>query len=55
MIVNSAFLIEEIKEASFDQKVNEMVSKHSDKINFKYVGTVPPFNFVNIEINTGEY
>lgn len=55
MIVNAAFLVEETKEASFDQKVNEMVSKHSDKINFKYVGTVPPFNFVNIEINTGDY
>jgi len=55
MIVNSAFLIEETQEASFDQKVNEMVSKHSDKINFKYVGTVPPFNFVDIEINTEDY
>jgi hypothetical protein len=55
MIVNAAFLIEETQEAPFDQKVNEMVSKHSDKINFKYVGTVPPFNFVNIEINTEDY
>ncbi|MBS3905429.1 MAG: GvpL/GvpF family gas vesicle protein [Syntrophaceae bacterium] len=55
MIVNAAFLVEETKEAPFDQKVNEMVSKHGDKINFKYVGTVPPFNFVNIEINTEDY
>jgi len=55
MIVNAAFLVEETEEAPFDQKVNEMVSKHSDKINFKYVGTVPPFNFVNIEINTEDY
>lgn len=55
MIVNAAFLVEETQEVSFDQKVNEMVSKHSDKINFKYVGTVPPFNFVNIEINTEDY
>ena len=55
MIVNAAFLVEETQEAPFDQKVNEMVSKHGDKINFKYVGTVPPFNFVNIEINTEDY
>lgn len=55
MIANAAFLVEETKEASFDQNVNELVSRHRDKINFKYVGTVPPFNFVNIKINTGDY
>lgn len=55
MVLNAAFLVEENQEAPFDQKVNEMVSKHDDKINFKYVGTVPPFNFVNIEINTEDY
>jgi hypothetical protein len=55
MIVNAAFLVEETREAPFDQKVNELAHKHGDKINFKYVGTVPPFNFVNIEINTEDY
>ena len=55
MIVNAAFLVEETKEASFDEAVNEMVRKHGGKINFKYVGTVPPFNFVNVEINTEDY
>jgi hypothetical protein len=55
MIINAAFLLEKTKEAAFDLKVNELAEKYGDKIKFKYVGTVPPFNFVNIEINTGDY
>jgi hypothetical protein len=55
MIMNAAFLVEKTKEAAFDKRVNELAEKHSDKITFKYVGTLPPFNFVNIEINTGDY
>jgi hypothetical protein len=55
MVINAAFLLEKTKEAAFDLKVNELAEKYEDKIKFKYVGTVPPFNFVNIEINTGDY
>ncbi len=55
MIMNAAFLVEATKEATFDGKVNEVADKYGDKITFKYVGTLPPFNFVNIEINTGDY
>jgi Gas vesicle synthesis protein GvpL/GvpF len=55
MILNAAFLVEKTKEAAFDQKVNELADKYGDKMTFKYVGTLPPFNFVNIEINTGDY
>ena len=55
MIMNAAFLVEKVKEASFDQKVNELADQYTDKMTFKYVGTLPPFNFVNIEINTEDY
>jgi len=55
MIISAAFLVEEHKEPEFDQKVNEYVNKYGNKINFTYVGTVPPFNFVNLIINTEEY
>lgn len=50
MIINAAFLIEERKESEFDSKVNELDKKCGDKIKFKYVGKVPPFNFVNFVI-----
>ena len=55
MIVNAAFLVEKRREAEFDQRVNELGAKYTNKIKFKYVGTVPPFNFVNLVIKTEEY
>jgi len=55
MIINVAFLVEKQKEADFDQKVQELAEKYGDKMKFKYVGTLPPFNFINLIINVGEY
>jgi len=55
MIINAAFLVERHKEAEFDQRVNELGTKYSDKIKLKYVGTLPPFNFVNLVIDTKEF
>jgi hypothetical protein len=55
MIINAAFLIEKHKESEFDQKVGELGEKYNNKIKFKYVGTLPPFNFVSLIIKTEEY
>lgn len=55
MILNSAFLVERAKEAEFDKRLEELTDKYKDKIKFKYIGTIPPFNFVNLVIETGEY
>lgn len=55
MIINAAFLVNEDKEPEFDQKVRELDEKYGNKIKFKYVGTLPPFNFVNLVINTEDY
>ena len=55
MIVSAAFLVEKHREAEFDQRVNELADKYDDKMKFKYVGTLPPFNFVNMVINMGDY
>ncbi len=52
MILNAAFLIKEIKEPEFDVAVNELDKKYGDIMTFKYVGTLPPYNFVNLSINT---
>lgn len=53
MFLSAAFLINKDKEELFDQKVQEFDAKYGEKVNFKYVGTVPPFNFVNLVIETG--
>lgn len=55
MIINSAFLVENNRETEFDQKVQKLDTKYGDKVKFKYVGTLPPFNFVNLVIETGEH
>jgi len=52
MIINAAFLVEKDKETEFDQKVNELGAEYSSNIKFKYIGKVPPFNFVNLVIET---
>ncbi len=52
MILSAAFLVDENKEASFDQRVDRLDAEYGDKIKFKYVGTLPPFNFVNLVIDT---
>jgi hypothetical protein len=55
MIINAAFFVKKEKEADFDQQVQQLGDKYSQKVTSKYVGPLPPFNFVNITINTEDY
>ncbi len=50
MIMNAAFLIEREREAEFDAAVNRIAKKFGDRLNFKYTGPWPPYNFVNIRL-----
>lgn len=50
MIMNAAFLINRDKEGDFDAAVNKVAQKFSDRLNFKYTGPWPPYNFVNIRL-----
>ena len=52
MILNSAFLIKNTTEPEFDKAVNDLDEKFGRFMTFKYVGTLPPYNFVNLVINT---
>ena len=52
MILSAAFLVEHNKETGFDTMVEQLDAKYGNRIKFKYVGTLPPFNFVNLVINT---
>ena len=49
MIMNAAFLVSRDKEAAFDARVKEIGAEY-DKLNFKYTGPWPPYNFVNIRL-----
>ncbi|HKT26227.1 MAG TPA: GvpL/GvpF family gas vesicle protein [Terriglobales bacterium] len=50
MIMNAAFLIQKDKEPEFDAAVNAVAQKFGDRLNFKYTGPWPPYNFVNIRL-----
>ena len=52
MILNAAFLIKNIVEPEFDKAVNNLDEKYGNLMTFKYVETLPPYNFVNLVINT---
>jgi hypothetical protein len=50
MIMYAAFLLEREREAEFDAAVNRIAKKFGDRLNFKYTGPWPPYNFVNIRL-----
>ena len=52
MILNAAFLIKNSIEPDFDKAVYDLDEKLGTLMTFKYVGTLPPYNFVNLVINT---
>jgi hypothetical protein len=50
MILNASFLIEKERENEFDAAVNRVAQKFGERLNFKYTGPWPPYNFVNIRL-----
>jgi hypothetical protein len=52
MILNAAFLIKNETEPAFDKVVNDLSEQYDRFMTFKYVGTLPLYNFVNLVINT---
>ena len=51
MVLNAAFLVDAAKEPDVDAVVRELSEDLSERLMFKYVGPVPPYNFVNIVVN----
>lgn len=54
MILNVAFLVDKSQEEAFDQMVSALDQELSEAVVLKYVGPVPPYNFVNITVNWQE-
>ncbi|MFN3385410.1 MAG: GvpL/GvpF family gas vesicle protein [Candidatus Thermochlorobacter sp.] len=51
MLLNAAFLVAASEEERFDQKVNDISESFGKKIKFKYVGTLPPYNFARLSLS----
>ncbi len=54
MVLNAAFLVEEARQAEFDAMVERLDQEMGKRLIFKYVGPVPPYNFVNIVVHWDE-
>lgn len=48
MILNADFLVEREREKKFDKAVKGLDKIYSQRLKFKYIGPIPPFNFVDI-------
>ena len=55
MIGNISFLIEKKAENEFDKKMQELGERYGEKLRFKYVGPMPPYSFVNINLSLGNF
>jgi len=49
-ILNASFLIERPMEDKFKEEIYKLNSEYQDKLDFKYAGPLPPYNFVNIKL-----
>lgn len=49
-ILNAAFLVRKEKEGEFDQKINKLQEKFSERTKLNYFGPIPPYNFVEVVV-----
>jgi hypothetical protein len=49
-LLNAAFLVDREKEEAFDRRVNDLFEAWKEKVEFKYSGPWPAYNFVNIRL-----
>jgi hypothetical protein len=50
MVLNAAFLVEAGRQPAFDAAMRKLDAESVGRLQFKYVGPVPPYNFVSITI-----
>ncbi len=48
MVFNRAFLVKRSAEPDFDAAVERIAQRYADRMDFRYVGPVPAFNFVSL-------
>ena len=50
MILNRAFLVRRENEAAFDARMQTVAERCVERVNFRYVGPVPPYNFISLQV-----
>jgi len=54
MLLNAAFLVDKSQEQAFDATVQALREAQGERQIFQYVGPLPPYNFVDIELRWEE-
>jgi hypothetical protein len=49
-LMNASFLIDKSRESEFKEQVYRLDARFKEKMIFKYVGPLPPYNFVNLKL-----
>jgi hypothetical protein len=49
-LLNASFLIDKSRESEFKEQVYKLDGRFQDRMNFKYVGPLPPYNFVTLKL-----
>lgn len=55
MIFNRSYLVEKDQESLFDDAVDLVATEFEEILTFRYIGPLPAYSFVNIELNQGNF
>ena len=55
MILNRSYLVDKGQESLFDDAVDSVATEFEDLLTFRYIGPLPGYSFVNIELNQGNF
>jgi hypothetical protein len=55
MILNRSYLVEMTQESLFDGAMNDLGNQYEADLSFRYIGPLPAYSFVNIELNQGNF
>lgn len=51
MVMNAVYLVENLRQEAFDQRVEALFNRQEGRFDVHYVGPTPPYNFVNLTLN----
>ncbi len=55
MFLNASFLVSKSREVEFDNVMEDLGEKYEGEVDFKYVGPLPAYNFIDLSIELEEW
>ena len=54
MVINATFLLSASRKPEFDRRINQLAGSHQGRMKLRYVGPLPPSDFIEIVVNWEE-